>query len=71
MTPVVERKHAQVPHESHRPRGRKADVDQEHDLPVLGVEASPRVQLPWQSLIDDGIVPALILGADRRSSGRR
>jgi hypothetical protein len=71
MTPVVERKHIRVPHESRRPQGRKADVDQEHDLPVLAIETNPRVQLPWQALMEDGVVPALILGAERRSSGRR
>ena len=71
MTPVVERKHAKVPHESHRFPGRRADGDQAHDLPVLGIESNPRVQLPWQSLMDDGFAPAIFLGAERRASGRR
>jgi hypothetical protein len=43
-----------------------------HDLPVL---AATRPDLPvrpdWPSLLEDGIQPALILGAERRMAGDR
>lgn len=45
----------------------------DHDLPVLAAQEEPHPpQRPdWASLLDDGVQPALILGAERRSSGRR
>ena len=43
-----------------------------HDLPILAAAEQSRYQPPWESLIDDGVQPALILGAERRSNrGRR
>ena len=71
MTSVVERRHFYVPHQSDRPHGSKANVDPQHDLPILAVQENPRVPLPWQSLMDDGIMPALLLGAERRIAGGR
>src|SRR4051812_6641208 len=43
----------------------------DHDLPVLGAEQSPHIYLDWQSLIDDGVPPCLLLGAERRMRGHR
>ncbi|HEX4764511.1 MAG TPA: hypothetical protein VFU92_09235 [Usitatibacter sp.] len=42
-----------------------------HDLPLLAAAEDSRYQPPWESLLDDGVQPALILGAERRSSGGR
>ena len=42
-----------------------------HDLPVLAAAEESRYQPPWESLLDDGVQPALILGAERRSDGKR
>lgn len=42
-----------------------------HDLPVLGTQEDAKVVIPWESLLEDGVQPALILGAERRSSGGR
>ena len=46
-------------------------VVESHDLPTLAVEEDPRVVTPWESLIGDGVQPALILGAERRTAGPR
>jgi hypothetical protein len=43
----------------------------DHDIPVLGVELEPAFKPEWESLLADGVQPALILGAERRTSGRR
>jgi len=37
-----------------------------HDLPVMGIVENARHLPPWESLLDDGVQPALILGAERR-----
>ena len=59
MSPiVVERPRAESPSET-------------HDLPVLAATEGPRHLTPWESLLDDGVQPALILGAERRSGGVR
>ncbi len=71
MTRVVERKQSHAPQESRQPPWRRADADQGHDLPVIAIDINPRVQVQWESLMADGIVPALILGAERRSRGPR
>lgn len=42
-----------------------------HDLPVLAAAEVSLYQPPWESLLDDGVQPALILGAERRSNGGR
>ena len=42
-----------------------------HDLPIMAVEENPAVITPWESLIDDGVQPALVLGAERRTAGPR
>ena len=54
-----------------RPRVERALPSETHDLPVLGAIEGPRNLTPWESLMDDGVQPALILGAERRSSGVR
>ena len=41
------------------------------DLPVLAAAEASRYRPPWESLLDDGVQPALILGAERRSNGGR
>ena len=46
-------------------------VVESHDLPTMAVEENPAVITPWESLIDDGVQPALILGAERRTAGPR
>ena len=69
MNPVVERKQARGGPESRHAGGRRADQD--HDLPVLAAQENPHLQLEWESLMNDGIVPALVLGAERRSRGPR
>ena len=45
----------------------------DHDLPVVAAEqqADAPQRPDWASLLDDGVQPALILGAERRSSGQR
>ena len=57
MNPVVEK----------RPRVEREAHSEAHDLPVLGVQENARIVTPWESLMDDGVQPALILGAERRS----
>jgi len=46
-------------------------VVETHDLPIMAVEENPAVITPWESLIDDGVQPALVLGAERRTAGPR
>ena len=43
----------------------------DHDLPLLALEHSPRVRIDWESLMDDGMQPSLVLGAERRLRGSR
>ena len=54
-----------------RPRVERETPAETHDLPVLAALEGPRHLTPWESLIDDGVQPALILGAERRSQGVR
>ena len=42
-----------------------------HDLPVLGTQENPPRLTDWEALIDEGVQPALILGAERRTGGKR
>ena len=42
-----------------------------HDLRVLAALEAARYLTPWEWLFDAGVQPALILGAERRSSGPR
>ena len=43
----------------------------EHDLPVLAAsENLPRAP-GWESLMARGVPPSLVLGAERRSGGKR
>jgi len=71
MTRVVERKQGHAPQESRQPPWRRADGEQDHDLPVIAIDTNPRVQVQWESLMGQGIVPALVLGAERRCRGPR
>ena len=54
-----------------RPRVDRVSPDETHDLPLLGTAEAARIVTPWESLLDDGVQPALILGAERRSGGVR
>ena len=42
-----------------------------HDLPLLGLDESPRFLPEWDALIVQGVQPALLLGAERRHRGPR
>ena len=53
-----------------RPAVRRPAV-QDHDLPVLAAEESPRAAPDWESLLAEGTPPALALGAERRWQGKR
>jgi len=44
---------------------------QDFDLPVLGAQEAPRVRLDWESMLEEGAQPSLILGAERRLRGPR
>jgi len=44
---------------------------QDHDLPILALDAMPAREADWKSLLDDGIQPAHFLGGERRWQGRR
>jgi len=43
----------------------------DHDLPVLAAQEEPAFKPEWESLLAVGVQPALILGAERRTQGRR
>ena len=43
----------------------------DHDLPLLAAECNAHRGPDWESLLEDGGQPALILGAERRLAGRR
>ena len=47
------------------------DIPDDHDLPLLALERETPARPDWESLLDDGVWPALVLGAERRSSGER
>ena len=42
-----------------------------HDLPLLGLDESPRFLPEWDNLLVQGVQPALLLGAERRHRGPR
>jgi len=48
-----------------------AHATPDHDLPMLAIEQQPHVQIEWEVLMGNGVLPALILGAERRLQGRR
>lgn len=43
----------------------------DHDLPLLAAQEEPAFRPEWEELLDTGVQPALILGAERRSQGKR
>lgn len=49
----------------------RAPLAQDHDLPVLAVEENSRPRADWDLLLDSGVQPAMVLGAERRWQGRR
>jgi hypothetical protein len=53
------------------PADRAAANSDTHDLPVLATEQAPAVIIPWESLLESGVQPALVLGAERRSGAGR
>ena len=42
-----------------------------HDLPIIAFEETTAPQLDWDGLMRDGVQPALLVGGERRSHGRR
>jgi len=44
---------------------------QDHDLPVLASEEAPTQRLDWETLMREGVEPALVIGGERRWHGRR
>ena len=45
---------------------RASPIADAHDLPIIAASEQATYQPPWESLLDDGVQPALILGAERR-----
>jgi len=43
----------------------------DHDLPVLAAQAMAERRVDWESLMRDGVQPALLVGGERRWHGRR
>ena len=41
------------------------------DLPLLAFGMEPPPHVDWEALMEAGVVPAMVLGAERRSSGPR
>lgn len=52
-------------------RGMSGKAPVEHDLPVLGATLAPPVRIDWSPLLDSGVTPSLVLGAERRLRGPR
>ena len=70
MTTIMERKRPLK--RNTKPRHDHTPASSGHDLPILALgREDPPHRPDWASLLDDGVQPALILGAERRSSGRR
>ncbi len=44
---------------------------QDHDLPVLAAEQGDPPRLDWETLMREGVQPALLLDGERRWRGRR
>jgi hypothetical protein len=49
----------------------KSKLDQDGDLPLLGVQLEPPHHPDWEALIAEGVPPTLVLGIERRLTGRR
>ena len=41
------------------------------DLPLLAYLLEPRPHVDWETLMEAGVVPAILLGEERRTSGPR
>ena len=54
-----------------RPQVERERSRETHDLPVLAAMERPLSITPWESLLEDGVQPSLVLGAERRSVGVR
>ena len=54
-----------------RPQVKREPPRETHDLPVLAVMERPLSLTPWETLLDDGVQPSLVLGAERRLVGVR
>lgn len=46
-------------------------MEADHDLPLLAAQEQPSQRPDWESLLGDGVQPALVLGAERRLEGAR
>ena len=65
MGKTIEAPRARV--EKAAPRVNAAD----HDLPLLAAGAYEAPHPNWASLLDEGVQPCLVLGAERRQRGPR
>jgi hypothetical protein len=70
MSPIVSPRRPMATPPS-RPGRRPAQPPVDHDLPVLAMEQDPPHRPEWESLLEAGVQPALVLGAERRTRGRR
>ena len=46
-------------------------MEDDHDLPLLAADYTLPRPPDWESLLGDGVQPALVLGAERRWQGER
>ena len=53
------------------PKAHSGPMDADHDLPLLAAQEQPAQRPDWESLFGDGVLPALLLGAERRLDGAR
>lgn len=61
-------------HASAKPRNVRAvkrPLVQDHDLPILALEEAGAADVDWETLLREGVQPALLVEGERRSRGRR
>ncbi len=49
----------------------RAFAPTEHDLSLIAFERDRPPPPRWESLLEDGALPCLVLGAERRTHGKR
>jgi hypothetical protein len=69
MVPILDAEHTQ--RMAPRPRREPHPASPDHDLPVLAAMESSTRRPDWESLMDDGVQPTIVLGGERRLRGRR